>query len=50
MIDHRADFLKIEGFINKTINPCIDGFFEEGVSSFGNNQKYSWMVGFLELE
>jgi hypothetical protein len=34
MGDHRADFIEIKGFIDKAINACLDGLFEERVPSF----------------
>jgi hypothetical protein len=50
MIDHRADFLEIKGFVNETINARIDGLFEEGVLPFLDDKKDSWPVGLLDPE
>jgi hypothetical protein len=33
MVDHGADFFDFEGFINKTIDPQVDRFLEEGIPS-----------------
>ena len=41
MVDHRTDFFKIEGLMNKAVDACINGFFEKGVPPFRDDQEDS---------
>ena len=33
MIDHCTNLMMVKGFVDETIDPQIDGLFEEGISS-----------------
>jgi len=39
MVDQGADFLRIEWFVDKTIDAEVDGFFKKGVPTRGNREE-----------
>ena len=39
MVDHRTDFLMVDGFMDEAVDTPIDGLFQKGVSPCRNHEE-----------